>query len=158
MTKIEDRFSKLASYGFSVFPVIARDKKPAVKWASYQTEMPTETDLINWDKSDFNVGVACGRLSNIVVLDIDSEEAQALYDTYDAPSTPTVRTSRGRHYYFRAPDVDLRNMTHVGKVALDVRGEGGYVVGPGSFIQAAYLTNGRFPRKIVHSLPCPRSY
>lgn len=79
-----------------------------------------------------NVAIVTGRLSNLVVLDIDGENGQQLIDRLDSPKTPTVRTSKGEHRYFRYPKVEIRNSTRVGGVKLDVRGEGGYVVGAGS--------------------------
>lgn len=46
--------------------------------------------------------------------------------------TYTVATARGKHVYYRSPDFEVRNSA--GKLAphVDVRGEGGYVVGAGS--------------------------
>ncbi len=132
MTTSERKFSSLAKLDLSVFPVLRGDKKPAVKWAEYQKRRANEEGLANWDEIELNVGIACGRLSNILVVDVDSDEAQQVYDGFSPPRTPTVRTGKGRHYYFRYPDVEMRNRAHVGGVALDVRGEGGYVVGPGS--------------------------
>lgn len=132
MITSSNKFSYLAALGFSIFPVLKGHKKPAVKWADYQKARAPDDDISLWDAGDYNVGVACGRLSNLLVIDVDSEEAQALYDTFLAPETPTVRTAKGRHYYFRYPASEVRNRVRVGEVALDVRGEGGYVVGPGS--------------------------
>ncbi len=50
------------------------------------------------------------------------------------PATFTVTTGKGRHYYFAAPTgVELGNRTGALKGhGVDVRGRGGYVVGPGS--------------------------
>ncbi|WP_312490154.1 bifunctional DNA primase/polymerase [Sphingomonas sp.] len=132
MPKIPNKFSNLSELGFSVFPVLYGDKKPALPWKAFQTSRASAEDIDLWDAGEFNVGIACGRISNLLVVDVDSSEAQALYDTFDAPCTPTVKTARGRHYYFQMPAGELRNRAHIGSVALDVRGEGGYVVGPGS--------------------------
>lgn len=127
-----DRFASLAAHGLTVMPLIPREKRPANGWAKYQTEEPTPADLARWDSSDYNVGIVTGKPGGIVVLDVDNEEAQHFADQLDLPSTPTVRTGRGRHYYFRAPPREVRNAVGVAELKLDIRGTGGYVVAAGS--------------------------
>jgi hypothetical protein len=125
-------FEELASFGFSVFPVRTKSKQPALNWSTYQRIRPTNEEIALWDGGDYNAGVVCGSISGLLVLDVDGDEAQTLLDTLDLPRTPTVRTKRGRHYYFKLPEGDFRNSVRVADVPLDVRAEGGYVVGPGS--------------------------
>ncbi len=125
-------FAELASFGFSVFPVRKNDKRPISSWLSYQTTMPTDEEIASWDNGDYNVGVVCGAISDLLVLDVDGDDAQTLLDALDLPVTPTVRTKKGRHYYFKLPNGEVRNSVRKAGVALDVRAEGGYVVGPGS--------------------------
>lgn len=132
MNLMQNRFSSAHALGLRVFPVLAKDKKPAVSWTSYRDHPPSEEELAAWDASEFNVGVMTGSASGVIVLDVDSAEAQAVVDQLDLPATPTVRTGKGTHYYFRSPTVEVRNRTHIGGVNLDVRGEGGFVVGAGS--------------------------
>ncbi len=47
-----------------------------------------------------------------------------------------MQTARGYHLYFKAPGVPVRNRARLdtgdGRLAIDVRGDGGFVVGPGS--------------------------
>lgn len=83
-----------------------------------------------------NVGVDCGR-SGLVVLDEDApgELDRACTDLGVAlPATFTVSTGKGQHVYLRQPDgVPWGNARgRLGAYAVDVRGRGGYVVGPGS--------------------------
>lgn len=131
-TSSKAQFHELAQLGFSVVPITRGSKKPDLPWKSYQTSKPS-SDLVNaWANADLNVGVITGRISNIVVLDVDSAEAQMLVDGLGLPKTPVVRSARGRHYYFRFPKTEIRNSTNINGVKLDCRGEGGLVVGPGS--------------------------
>lgn len=74
----------------------------------------------------------------MVVLDIDVKTGG--YDSLDdlqvqhgkLPDTAQVETgSGGRHFYFKAPDVLLRNATGI-KPGIDFRAENGFVVSPGS--------------------------
>lgn len=125
-------FSAAAAVGLRVFPGEPRSKGPAVRWKKYQHEAPTEDVLAGWDASDFNVCIVTGAPSDIVVLDVDSPEAQDLVDKLNLPTTPTVETARGRHLYFKHPGYPVRNAVKIGGVKLDVRGDGGYVIGPGS--------------------------
>jgi hypothetical protein len=83
-----------------------------------------------------NIGVACGP-SGLLVVDEDAPDAFARYAAgadQSVPETFTVATGKGRHYYFAAPDgLELGNRTGALKGhGVDVRGRGGYVVGPGS--------------------------
>ena len=45
-----------------------------------------------------------------------------------ATSPTQQQTRRGRHYLYRHPGCDTRNRRSVGGRAVDVRGDGGYVV------------------------------
>lgn len=130
------RFRSAAAVGLRVFPVKPRDKKPAIAWKQFQDRAPADDELAQWDAGNFNVGIVCGEPSGVVVLDVDSAEAQELVDGLDLPPTPTVRTARGVHYYYRRPAFEIRNSVRIGGVKLDVRGDGGYVVGPGSVHQS----------------------
>lgn len=78
--------------------------------------------------------------SGLVVVDIDprhsgEESWQKLIDEHGPlPLTPTLRTgSGGRHLYFRHPAQGLRVGNRQNMVpGVDLRGDGGYVIGPGS--------------------------
>lgn len=126
------RFSDLAAFGLRVFPAKASSKEPALKWKQYQTQAPSVADIAHWDASDLNACVVTGAASRIVVLDVDSEDAQRVVDELDLPITPSVVTARGRHLYFQAPSRPIKNSVNLAGVKLDVRGDGGYVVAPGS--------------------------
>lgn len=126
------RFSSAAQAGLRVFPVRPRDKKPAGPWTKYRETPASPEQISSWDSSDCNVGVICGRASGIIVVDIDSEDAAAYYAAQDPPKTPCVKTAKGHHYYFAAPNSEIGNRVGVDDRRFDVRGDGGYVVGAGS--------------------------
>lgn len=86
-----------------------------------------------------NMGVRTGRASGgLMVLDLDEGGREALAPLVQAgggmPETLVVQTgSGGQHFYFYAPEgVEVPNS--VSKIAhhVDIRGEGGQVVAPGS--------------------------
>lgn len=122
-------------YGFSIFPLTPNQKTPAQNWAAYQTRRHTDEELAHWLTcgTDYNVGIATGAISGVVVLDLDSSDAEAFAEAKGLLETPEVKTPRGRHLYFRHPGYELRNSA--GKLAdkIDFRGDGGYVVGPDSY-------------------------
>jgi KaiC/GvpD/RAD55 family RecA-like ATPase len=128
-----------AGLGWQSFPCMPRDKKPMVKWADLAT---TEDNMLcGWYDNDYaaNIGIACGKRSGIVVLDVDAghdgfETLGILLERHGAlPNTPVVRTgSGGEHIYFKHPGIDIRNSAGKLGKGLDIRGDGGYVVAPPS--------------------------
>lgn len=71
--------------------------------------------------------------SGVVVVDLDSETALEAFEALGgAPETYTVATSRGFHLYFEHPGFPVRNAVSELAPKIDIRGDGGFVVGPGS--------------------------
>jgi hypothetical protein len=91
--------------------------------------------LQKWPSASF--GIATGRSSGIIVLDVDRKvgkaSLEALQDKHGhLPKTVTVKTGKGRHLYFRCDGARVGNSAgRLGK-GIDVRGDGGYVVSAGS--------------------------
>lgn len=92
---------------------------------------------------DANVGVVTGRTSGFVVIDIDPDHGgvdsmrRLVAEHGPLPSGPRVRTgSGGWHVLFAWPGHEVRNSAgHLGP-GVDVRGDGGYVIGPPSLHSA----------------------
>jgi hypothetical protein len=80
-----------------------------------------------------DIGLACGTVSGIWVLDVDGDEGAASLADLERqhgplPATAWQMTGKGRHYFFALPEgVEIRNRTGV-RPGLDVRGTGGYVI------------------------------
>lgn len=86
-----------------------------------------------------NIGIVTGASSGLVVLDVDvdkggEESLKELEAAHAELPTTTIAVtgSGGLHYFFRHPDVDVRNSAGKLGSGLDVRGDGGYVVAPPS--------------------------
>lgn len=136
----------LAQRGWYVFPLRVNSKIPPKGWDSWEsraTNDPIEVTEIWSAYPDRNIGLATGP-SGLCVLDFDSAKApneksgienfRQAYPGRKLPGTYTVRTAGGGwHLYYRQPG-GLRNSA--GKLAerVDTRGQGGYVVAPGSVI------------------------
>lgn len=140
----------LRGRGFSIIPLdhpadpIADSPKqigkvPALPtWEQYQTEPADDATLARWfgNGRQRNIGIVCGAVSGIVAIDIDSLEAKNWAQDH-LPFTPMkTRTATGEHWYYRHCGTPVRNkariVTTTGKIKLDCRGDGGYVVAPGS--------------------------
>lgn len=124
-----------ASKGWQCFPLRPRDKTPIVRWADVATT--DETMLTGWwdNNPDANIGIACGKRSGIVVIDVDAgkggyESLEVLQDQHGRfPSTPVAQTGGGgEHIFFKHPGVEIRNSASRLAPGIDVRGDGGYVV------------------------------
>ena len=120
-----------------MFPCRPRDKLPATEHGCKDATTNLETVRQWWcEDPHYNIGVATGAVSKIFAVDIDGDgeaEMGKLEAEHGAlPATVEVITARGRHLYFRMPDLPVRNSA--GKLApgIDVRGDGGYVLAPPS--------------------------
>ena len=130
---------RAARHGWQVFPCLERDKAPATARGLLNAQT-NEQHIIAWwlRHPACNVAVRTGAPSDIVVLDLDGDDGwdskHALEDEHAAfPETLSVETPRGgHHFYFQHPRVEVRNTTGYPKPALDIRGDGGYVLMPPS--------------------------
>lgn len=127
-----DRFELLASLGLAVFPIKPNRKDPAVKWKHYQDNPSTLAERVAWDRSTYNTGIVTGAASNIVVLDLDNADAWCDAMARGLPDTLWQKTPRGWHYIFQHPGGSIQNRAGF-LDGMDIRGDGGYVVGHGSY-------------------------
>lgn len=135
--------------GFCVIPLLLNGSKhAAVSWKEYQQHKPTRQQLDSWFARDAaGIGVICGAVSGgLEVLDFDSSETAASFIKQAntaglkgiVESMWRVMTpSYGLHLYYRhtaTPEGNMKlAMDETGKKVLaETRGEGGYVVAPGS--------------------------
>lgn len=91
----------------------------------------SQEDAERW-ASEGNIGLITGAASGVLVIDEDTAKGGSVAHL-GLPETVTVNTGGGgRHYYFHHPVEGIGNSA--GKLAdnVDVRGDGGQVVFPGS--------------------------
>lgn len=112
-------------------------KRPRVAWKAYQDKPASEEQIRQWwgHWPYANPAVLTGGYSGctfrLAVVDADAREADAFLDTGITPTPVKTITSRGRHRWYRMPkDLAITNAASAAKI--DIRGEGGYVVAPGS--------------------------
>ncbi len=126
--------------GWSIIPV-GTDKIATIAWKPFQTRLAADAEIESWwgNNPDWGIAVVTGKLSNLVVVDVDSyKPGGATYPLEpgetEVPWTVTSRTCQGgTHYFFRFPqNIDVRNSESKIAMNVDVRGEGGYAVLPPS--------------------------
>ena len=134
---------RLRALGFSVIPVprprpgITDGKRPTIKWKAYQTRLASDSELVRWFcGAPMNLAIVTGQISGVVVIDADSPAALA-WIKQNLNYTPwQTKTSKGFHLYYRHPGRHVGNRVKIttpdGKLALDVRGDGGFVIAAGS--------------------------
>lgn len=130
--KLLEQGSLYLQKGYSIIPL--KYKKPCIEWKKYQEEKATLSDLKNWvDTLEMTgVGIVTGKISNLVVIDVDSEE-----DVMKLPETPTVKTARGKHHYFNYPERTIQSRTGI-MPHVDIQSDGKYVVAPPSIHETGH--------------------
>lgn len=119
--------------GWSVIP-LKQDKTSAVGWTQFQRTAANELTLAKWfsDGDYAALGIVCGRVSRLGVLDFDNLERAAAFRQQlpHLAETREIRTGlrRAPHFYYTLSD-DLLNAktTHMNGVG-DFQANGAYVV------------------------------
>jgi hypothetical protein len=139
---------RIADEGMAVFPLRLNSKVPALGpgWQRRATRDPGRIRSW-WSARSFNIGAVTG--GGVVVVDLDAPKAHGELHGRDAfaelarglgqevpQDTRTVITpGGGLHLYLRVPHgVALRNSAGTLAAHVDIRADGGYVVGAGSRI------------------------
>src|SRR5262245_25984837 len=123
--------------GFSVIPIKPKDKRPLIRWGTYQVEPAPESTIKHWFESfaDANIGLVTGAVSDCIVVDLDSEDAKkelkSLLGDYDLRAVPRTRTGKGWQLFFKHPGISIPNRAGI-LPNVDIRADGGYVVVPPS--------------------------
>jgi hypothetical protein len=122
----------LAARGFRVFPIAAGKRQPPLVDTIKKASTDIATIAAWWPAgADHNIGVACG--AGVLVVDADEKKGKNGIAEYFAAGgvleTFSVATpSGGMHFYFSNEAVGQAKLSP----GVDIRSEGGYVLGPGS--------------------------
>lgn len=129
-----------AARGWSVIPIEARGKRPLVAWLEFQSRRAMPEEIATWYGRwpEANVGIVTGRVSGLVVVDIDARHdgasSLAALESEHGPVARTVQAATGgggRHCYFAHPGGAVPNRVGLAP-GIDLRGDGGCVVAPPS--------------------------
>jgi replicative DNA helicase len=114
--------------------VIRVCKRAMILWTEFQTRHPTVAEVADWFTKwpDANIGIVTGNISNLVVFDLDSENAvQYAENEGGFPVTVKAKTGKGYHIYAQHPGFAVKNDVEK-KLDIDIRGDGGYAAAPPS--------------------------
>jgi hypothetical protein len=93
--------SRYLELGWNVIPIEAAGKRPRIPWEEYQVKRVTP-ELVEewWNRWPYaNIGLICGKISGVIVLDIDRPDLITFGEREII--TPKSKTSRGFHLFFR---------------------------------------------------------
>ncbi len=139
----KDRAEAWANAGMHVFPCCPKTKKPLIR--GWRNELPEMDGYVaaHWSRFPTAMPALDCKDAGVVVIDCDRTrdvDGETNFRTLcgsleiDLAQVPRVRTPRGgMHFYFARPEEGgVKNS--VGKIAqgVDVRGDGGCVIAPGS--------------------------
>ena len=107
-------------------------KTPSIKWKPFQDALPTDADLVGWfgNGRKRNAAMLTGAISNLIMVDGDSDEGLAWMRAHLPLPRMRTRTKKGEHWYFGHPGVRVPNKVRIRTgdpaIKIDVRGDGGY--------------------------------
>jgi hypothetical protein len=136
LSQIKKSVNSYIAHGLSVILLKPNSKELAVEGVKLREWKPAPEEVVGYwqDNPNYGVGIVCGKVSGIVVLDIDDEEKfgvalEAIGEKL--PDTPTVRTRKGWHLYFRYPaNRIVGKKDRLNDWGAELRGDGCYVVAP----------------------------
>lgn len=134
--------------GYSLVSVRENAKVPSEPWLEYQQRRMTEAEATKrWtDTPRANVGIITGRVSDLLVVDVDGKAGLHALDEAGIvlPRTLTIKTPKGLHFYYKwqqYPGTTAGLLQNV-----DIRNDGGFVVAPPSRTENGVYT-------IIHDNP-----
>lgn len=134
MNNILDQAVEYVDWGWSVLPVKPDEKRPFMtNWLQYTKTRAPKPMVESWfnNLSGAGVGVVTGRISGIVVLDIEAYCKIPIEEILRKYPTQLVARSGGGgyHLYFSYPRTATRISNRVGIFeGADIRADGGFIV------------------------------
>lgn len=153
---------ELLERGFFIYPNVYKDKRPACPhgYKDATNNFEEFVKLVH-RTPQFNVAIATGKISDIVVIDIDArnggiENFKKLTDVHgdDSLKTLTSKTSdNGFHLFFKYPKHFNGSFPKELCIGVDIKADGGGVNGPGSTHPSGHIYN--FKDTKAHILEFP---
>lgn len=137
-----DHALSLAEQGFRVFPLQPDSKVPKHGLPWKQAATTNAERIKSWwqENPNFNIGVATG--AGTLVVDVDVKKGKpglgslAMLEMIDFPESYRVKTpSGGIHVYLKTDRPYGQRANLPDYPGIDIRCDGGYVVGPGSTLE-----------------------
>lgn len=117
---------------WSIIPIAPKTKKALIEWKKYQKIRPTLDEIKKWFRSypDANIAVITGKVSNLIVIDIDPRHGGTDEIFKDTKTVIAKTGGGGWHYYFKYEE-GIQNKAGI-QPGFDIRGEAGYSILPPS--------------------------
>ena len=136
MTEIQKIIGEYVDSGWSVLPVRPEEKRPYMtNWLQYTKTRADKPMVENWfaSLSNAGVGVVTGKISNMVVLDVESycpTPIEELLKKY--PTQMISRTGSGGYHLFYQYPIGVSKVSNRVKIfeGADLRADGGFIVLP----------------------------
>lgn len=133
---IVDDAIEYAEYGWSILPVKPEEKRPYMtNWLQYNHTRASVDMITNWFTKLTNAGIGSvtGKISNMVVLDVESWCKTPIEDLLRKYPTQMIARSGsgGWHLYYQYPTGVSKVSNRVGIMdGADLRADGGFIVLP----------------------------
>ena len=118
--------------GFSLIPLKNNGKEACIRWKIYQSQRAGLEDILSWyiRFPGANIGIITGRISKLVVLDVDypSILPELFKRLPEAEKTTRVKTRRCYHFYFSHNGNRIRSINNFLNLGCELRAEGRLVV------------------------------
>lgn len=111
--------------GYSVIPDKYMGKNPIIKgWSDYCYKQPTKEEMQSWIRNavESNIAVCLGKASNIIALDVDTENQEIINIIKETlPDSPVEKVgSKGFTRFFRFSGEHTQVLKHNGEVVLEI--------------------------------------
>lgn len=153
---------KCYNNGWSVLPVKPHEKRPFMSnWLQYMKQRPTPTNIKSWfkDLRGAGLGVVTGKISNIIVIDVEHDSPYTLEQLLKKYPTSLISKtgSGGYHLFYQYPQNRGRISNRVRMLdGVDLRADGGFIVLPptvhscgGKYEWLQYGVPGKFPEELL---------
>ena len=143
---------------YSLIPV-NNEKKSYIHWGKYQYQRANKEDIFDWYSkfTDVNIGIVTGKISKLVVIDVDDlnllPELKELLP--EIKETTRVKTRRGYHYYFSLNGEYVESTNSLFGKKLELKSNGTYIVAPPSKINGFEYV---FEVPLSKILPIPKIF
>lgn len=127
--------------GLAVFPLMPGSKIPLRGTQGVKGATLDQDQIRRWwsEHPEANIGLACGKASGVVGIDLDYNHGATEADLARFPRTVTIRSRRGFHLYYKYPSEGAKNKTIIkgptdGEAAAYLRSDGYYFVAAPSVV------------------------
>jgi|SRR5215210_3626420 len=128
----KEEAARYRARGLGVIPLKAGSKEPALRELKpYLSKQATDEEMSSWKWG--GVGIVTGRVSGVIVLDIDGKEGEEELKRHGwtHSATATAKTGNGYQCYFQYPGGRVPTQVRFAP-GLDLKADDGYVVAPPS--------------------------